>query len=159
MDTMQINGKVFQLGDSHIEEKLISYNENFRYVFEFLKSHSLSELASFEGKIEIKGSDVFVGFSADKGKEIQNAKLEAHDKYIDLQLLINGNEKMGIKPRNQCKTITSDNLSDRDVVFFGDECDDYIELTSGEFVVFTPEMAHAPMISKDIVKKCVFKIA
>ena len=159
MDTTQINGKVFQLGNSQIEEKLISMNENFRYVFDFLKEHSLSELASFDGRMDLKNDVVFVGFSTAKGKEIQDAKLEAHDKYIDLQLLIDGDEKMGIKPRKQCNTITIDNLADKDVVFFDDACDEYITLKAGEFVVFTPEMAHAPMISKGIVKKCVFKIA
>ena len=88
------------------------------------------------------------------------AKFECHNQHIDIQLCINGVEKIGWKPREKCISPKGCYNPDKDVQFYNDAPDTYFELTNGQFAIFFPEDVHAPMIgdSEHAIKKLVIKV-
>jgi len=48
------------------------------------------------------------------------AKLEAHRRYIDIQLVLDGTDEMGWKPLSDCHDPVSDYSTERDIRFFND---------------------------------------
>ena len=72
-------------------EKYISLHKDFKIVFDYLKKTDLNKLEC--GIHELKGKDVFFNLQEYETKQTQ--KLEAHKKYIDIQVVVNGEEYMG----------------------------------------------------------------
>ena len=138
--------------------KYISIHPSFAKAFEYIKSQDLSTIA--DGKFEIDGENLRAMVSNKKGitKEESIAKFECHDKHIDIQLCIQGNEKFGWKPRSDCKQQKGEYNAEKDVVFYNDAPDMYFELTNNQFAIFFPEDVHAPMIGEGEIKKVVIKV-
>ena len=65
-------------------EKYISLNPLFVKVVEYLKYNDLN--SHEEGKEFIDGENLFVNYCLAEGKSKENAKLETHDKMIDIQI-------------------------------------------------------------------------
>ncbi len=132
-------------------------NINFNQIEKFLKVNNLSELP--QGRYNLIKDYDYVNIDICKAREVKEAKLESHKKYIDLQLLISGSESMGWKPTSTCKQITSPYSAEKDFQFFADEPDIFFNLKIGKFAVFFPEDAHMPLIGTGTIKKAVFKIS
>ncbi len=148
-----------KLSDSSQRELLIKSNPLFAKVFEFLDAHSLEELKKFGANIELDGKNAFLIFSKNKLKKVENARLEAHDKYIDLQLVLEGAERIGVRDRSECVDVVEDRRPDGgDIVFFAQDYDKFVELHSGEYVVLSTDCAHAPTIGEGEDIKCIAKI-
>ena len=75
-------------------EKYASLNPLFAQAIEFLKSHDLNALEV--GKTELKGKDLLVNVAQTKPKAKEDAKLETHRDFIDIQIPLSGTELMGI---------------------------------------------------------------
>jgi len=86
-------------------------------------------------------------------------KFECHDKFIDIQLCIKGNEEIGWKPRHACSQVKNEYNAEKDVAFYSDTPDMFFQLTDGQFAIFFPEDVHAPMIGGGNIKKMVIKVA
>lgn len=114
--------------------------------------------------IEVGKADIAEGLKAiisdgqGKTKEESLKKFECHDKNIDIQLCIRGEETIGWKPREKCHIPNGDYNTEKDVRFFNDQPDMYFNLTDGQFVILFPEDVHAPMIAEGNVKKLVIKV-
>lgn len=76
-------------------EKYTSLNPLFAQAVEFLKSQYLQNLEI--GKTELKGKDLFVNVAQTKPKTKEEAKLETHNDYIDIQIPLSGIEVMAIR--------------------------------------------------------------
>ena len=72
-------------------EKYASLNPLFAQAIEFLKSHDLNALEV--GKTELKGKDLLVNVAQTKPKTKEDAKLETHKDFIDIQIPLSGTEK------------------------------------------------------------------
>ncbi len=156
--TWQIPNAI-KLGDSQACELFEKENPNFKKVFDFLNSHSLEQLKKFSEKIELDGDNAFLIFSKNNLKKIENARLEAHDKYIDLQLVLEGSERIGVRDRNECLDIVEDRRdAGGDIVFFAQKYDKFVELNTGEYAVLPTDCAHAPTIGEGEDLKCIAKI-
>ena len=131
--------------------------ENFKRGFEYLKNNNLFEMKC--GKYTIDGNKVFISIEEYLGKEIEQSLWEAHKKYIDIQYIIRGKEKLGYMNIDEMK-ILSDYDKEKDI-FFGNGKGKFLTLNEGEFVIFTPSDAHMPgiKINDKIIKKAVIKIA
>ena len=112
-----------------------------------------------EGRTAISGTDLSLIASNARGKEPGDARLEAHRRYIDLHLLLEGEEAIGWKPTEECALTVTPYDAERDIMFFGDRPLVWLPLAPGSFAVFYPGDAHAPMVSDGVVRKLVFKIA
>ena len=83
-----------------------------------------------------------------KQKLIEKAKFEAHNDYVDIQILLQGNENIFITDKN-ILTVSEPYDKDRDICFYSDKFDSSmpIMLDSSNFVVIFPHEAHAPQVS------------
>lgn len=112
------------------------------------------------GKYEIDGDKVYASVQTYETKE--DAKYESHRKYIDIQYMIKGKEKIGVTDLSNCKTCIEYD-SERDLEFYNINCkEEYLNLNENEFLIFYPQDAHKPSISIEkpsIVKKVVVKVA
>jgi len=132
--------------------------ELWKAVFEFMKK----DLSAFEvGKYPIIEGEVTAIFSEYNSKEPENAKWEAHRKFIDLQYVISGEEKMGVMPLADAKNAGEYN-AEKDVIFYG-ENDGPLYLANPEnyFLFFTTDLHRPGVKAGDSVpvKKLVIKIA
>jgi len=134
-----------------------SMNKGFARAFEFLLRPELKELPVGEYKID--GERVYAMVSKDTGQKKEDALLETHEKYIDIQLVLAGVDDIGWKPKSLCKQPTGNYDPESDLQFFADQPNTWLSIESGEFAIFFPEDAHMPMISSGQIHKIVIKIA
>ena len=74
-------------------EKYASLNPLFAQAIEFLQSHDLNAMEV--GKTELKGKDLVVNVAQTTPKAKEQAKLETHNEFIDIQIPLSGAEVMG----------------------------------------------------------------
>jgi YhcH/YjgK/YiaL family protein len=137
-------------------DKYINLHPRFAKAFEFIKSQNLETIAP--GKFEIEGKEIHAAVSLKDGVNREEAKAEAHDNYIDIQVCPAGKEELGWKPRSQSLSPKEGYNAEKDVTFFSDSMDTYFELNAGQFAIFYPEDVHAPMIGEGPIKKLVVKV-
>ncbi|MBK8052421.1 MAG: YhcH/YjgK/YiaL family protein [Saprospiraceae bacterium] len=129
----------------------------FNEAFNYIRTTDFNEMP--DGKFEI--ADGLIGIlskAPGKIKEASLSKFECHDKNIDIQLCIKGQETFGWKPRSTCKLRNGEYNEEKDVQFFADSPDMFFELSDDQFVIFFPEDVHAPMIGNGDIKKLVIKV-
>ena len=133
--------------------------ERWDKAFSFLKT---SDLQGLELKrYDIDGDNLYAPVSEYLTKNEEDAKYEAHRKYIDIQYIINGKELMGVAPISQKKEILEPYDSTKDIEFLtvtGGE--NYLALP-GRFFIFFPEDAHRPGLKdgeNSPVRKIVIKV-
>ena len=132
-------------------------NVGFHAGFAFLKRPDLLSLAG--GRHEIDGDRVFALVNRDPGRGVAGARLEAHRKYIDIQFLVEGRERIGWRPLSTCRQVTDSYDATRDIMFFGDRPDTWSDLAIGQYMIFFPEDAHAPLAAEGENVKVVIKVA
>jgi YhcH/YjgK/YiaL family protein len=137
-------------------EKYSSLHPRFAKAFEFIKSQNLEDMEV--GKYPIDGAELHAAVSEKEGVKKEDAKFEAHDHFIDIQVCPKGHETLGWKPRHKCTDIKIPYNPEKDVTFFNGTPDTYFQLHEGQFAIFYPEDVHAPMIGEGLVKKLVLKV-
>ena len=137
-------------------DKYISLHKDFKLVFDYLKNNNLEQMDCAKN-IQLRGEEVFFNLDEYETKPVQ--KLEAHKKYIDIQVVITGEEYMGYT-NIENTTITEEYDEKRDVMFLNGNVDKVLA-TNKNFIIFYPEDAHMPALSVTeprTVKKAIFKI-
>lgn len=132
--------------------------ENFEKAFKFLKESNLEEIEC--GKYEIDDNKVFAMVMEYNTKSAEESVWEAHKKFIDVQYIIKGKEKMGYVPLEKVE-ITEEYNAEKDVMF-GKADGDFVTIEEGCFAIFMPKDGHMPSTNADEVtnmKKAVVKIA
>jgi len=129
----------------------------FRAAFDFLRQAHLAELP--EGRYAIDGDRLYVILARAQGRGRAGAPLEAHRRYVDIQYVIAGRERIGIRPTADCRVVATPYDAAKDIVFFKDEPTDWIDVPAGAFAVFDPADAHAPLAGEGEVFKAVAKVA
>lgn len=135
-----------------------SLNPGFERAFQFLNNPQLAELEL--GRHDIAGDHIFAIVAREPGREVVNAQLEVHRKYIDIQYVISGQEKMGWRSLDHCQEPADSFDSERDLGFFLDAAECLALVNPGCFAVFFPQDAHMPLISEDpFIHKVIVKVA
>ena len=137
--------------------RYLALNKGFPKAIEFLLRPDLNELPA--GKYEIDGDRVYAMAAKDHGRKKEDALLEIHEKYIDIQLILAGTDEMGWKSTPSCKHPVKEYDKESDIQFFADDPDVWLPVERGFFVIFFPEDAHMPMISSGHLHKVVVKVA
>lgn len=133
-----------------------SIHARFKQAFEFLLNTNLEALPI--GKIELDGSNLYASVVEITAKTAEEAKMETHNRYIDIQVPVTAAETMGWITVNQLKQSTQAYDTEKDVAFFADKASNLIRVQPGEFVVFFPEDAHQPGIATGQHKKIIIKV-
>lgn len=137
-------------------EKYASLNPLFSQAIDFLKSNDLNALEI--GKIELKGKDLYVNVAQTQPKAKEEAKLETHFDFIDIQVPLSGTEIMGYTAAKDCVPVNAPYSAEKDITFFEGLAENYIAVKPGMFVIFFPQDGHAPGITPDGVKKVIVKV-
>jgi biofilm protein TabA len=138
-------------------DRYIALHPRFAAAFTFLRGTDLQSLAP--GKHAVQGEEIFAIVEACAGRRREEARLECHRRYIDIQLVLEGVDEMGWKPVVECVQPATDYDAARDIRFFNDVPSSWIAAPPGAFCVFFPEDAHAPLVSTGMIRKLVMKIA
>ena len=138
-------------------EKYFGLHPLFAEAFAILRKSDLLQKPSGTEQIS-EGLKSIMSDGPGKLKEEALIKFECHNKNIDIQYCIDGHERIGWKPRHDCKSPKSSYDETKDVMFYNDEPDMYFSLRSGQFAIFYPEDVHAPMIGDARIWKCVMKV-
>lgn len=138
-----------------MDEKLMA-NPYYAKAIEYIGNTDLYSLEN--GKHFIDGDNLFVNIMDSNMKTPQQARLEVHDKYIDIQIPLSGIEVFGVKPRSECKEPDGEFNREKDVMFFKDASEEFVTAQIGDVMTFAPDMAHAPLIGEGVIHKAVFKV-
>jgi len=114
------------------------------------------------GKFPLKGEDLIINVDSYATKPMADCVLETHEKYVDIQLLLDGEEYIDIYPA--AGLVVKDAYdADRDVAFYhvSEITPVRVKLVPGNFTVLFPQDAHSPQIKVTEscnVKKVVVKV-
>src|SRR5262249_38529730 len=95
-----------------------SLHPGFAKAFEFLTSAELKSMPA--GRQDLDGERLYVSIEHATGRGRDGARLEAHRKYIDIQVTIDGAEEIGWMPLADCRNPSGAFMTDNDVGFFND---------------------------------------
>ena len=142
-------------------ENIQQYNGLSDLLNEGLKFIAETDFSKIEpGKIVLNDNLLFATVSEYATKPAADCKLEAHKKYIDIQFIVSGEEKIGFTTlAGQTPSVPYN--PEKDIVFYSEEVT-FLTLTSGTFAIFFPSDLHQPCVaatSPSNVKKVVVKVA
>jgi len=129
----------------------------FPRAFDYIRDTDLYSLAP--GRYNIAADDLIAIVEHSQAKPKEHAQLEAHRRYIDIQLVLEGNEQMGWKSLSDCLNPVSEHSEEKDIRFFHDAPVSWIKVPPDHFCIFFPEDAHAPLVGDGQIRKVIFKIA
>lgn len=130
---------------------------DFKRVFEYVRSKDWRQVAA--GKIILEEGKIWVNVDEVTGKSREAAKLEAHNRFVDIQIPLSQEETFGWEER--CRLTMEEKegyQTQNDILFYQDRPALYFTLPVGDFVIFFPEDAHAPCIGNGKMKKIVVKV-
>lgn len=129
------------------------------FAIDYIASHDLKEIGLNK---ESLSNDVRYFGQEYTGKQFDVANYEVHHDFIDIQIVIDGKERMCSIPSNGTLTSTTEFNVEKDVQKFKNEnnasCD--VMVSSGEFALFMNNEYHMPGVDVDgkTIKKVVFKV-
>jgi biofilm protein TabA len=129
----------------------------FARAFAYLLATDLRSLAP--GRHAIDGERIYVIIDHKDGQGREGARLEAHHRYVDIQLTIDGSEEIGWRPAEACRRPAGPFDAEKDIGYFEDRPDTWLIVPAGHFTIFFPEDAHAPFGGRGPIRKAVVKIA
>jgi len=124
---------------------------------DYLRKTDFSALAP--GRYELDGDKLYALVQQYDSKPREQGRLEAHRRYIDVQYVAEGAERMGYGNVDDLKVVTEYDGT-KDALFLQGESD-FVVMHAGSFAVFWPQDAHMPGIALQApqrVKKVVLKV-
>lgn len=149
-------------GSINRKEFAISYFKNkdrWDKAFAFLKNTDLPKLEV--KRYDIDGDNLYASVMEYVTKNEEDAKYEAHRKYIDIQYVISGAEVMGVAPLSALKEVTEPYDGSKDVGFMTVNDAKLYNATPDRFFIFFPSDIHRPGVKvnqNSQVKKIVVKV-
>ena len=134
-------------------------NERWNKAFAFLRDNDLTKLEL--KRYDLDGDNLYVMVSEYNTKNPENARYEAHRKYIDIQYVVSGSELIGIAPLASKDSTLQEYDATKDIEFLTVKKGITVQATPAKFFVFFPEEAHMPGLKEEInapVRKAVVKI-
>ena len=126
-------------------------------LFDYVKTHDLSAVPA--GRIELCGDDLFINV-ADATLVLPEAqKLEVHRAYMDVHIPLSGVEIVGCRPLSDIDVEPDAPFDEeKDFALYSAYAKSYFNVHPGEFLIFYPEDAHAPIIGKGTLRKLIAKV-
>lgn len=154
------------LGNLHtIEKELRLYPAAIQQGIRFLLEQPLAELPV--GKQVIDGEKIYAKTAAYETEPQEKRRPERHEKYIDIQCIVSGSEKIGLGIMENAGPVDTDKLASADILYYGSHDgmtdESFITLEAGQLAVFFPWDVHRPNCNAAdaaaAVKKVVVKVA
>lgn len=113
------------------------------------------------GKNIIDGDNLYFNYpSCAMTKEIRDGFFEGHKKYIDIHIVISGEENLGYTPRSEV-TIKQKYDSEGDCELYDGALKNIFHVTEDGFVMFFPDEPHMALLKVGEIKeitKVIFKV-
>ena len=109
----------------------------------FLKKSSFDKFK--DGRYEIDGNNIYATVSRYKTKPIENGKWESHKKYIDVQFIADGKERIGYSNLS-VMAVKENYIEEKDIQFL-EGGGDFFTAGKNTFVILFPQDVHMPGIS------------
>lgn len=142
-----------------LEYKYDLSEKKFRIAFDFLKRKDLAELPV--GWIEL-GEGVRASVQRYDSFGWDENRFETHEKYFDVQYVIEGMEYCGVCKREELGPVAVAYDESNDIEFYEEPVHSgKVFLNAGDFIVLAPEDAHKPRCAVDkpmSIKKIVVKV-
>ena len=125
---------------------------------DFLAAANLAALET--GRHVIDGDRIYATASGYQTRPLAEGKWEAHRRYIDIQVIVAGQERIGCAA-SEHHAVTQPYSAELDVLFLDVDQGDELLLGAGDFAVFWPEDAHRPCMAvgqPEPVRKVVVKV-
>jgi YhcH/YjgK/YiaL family protein len=100
-----------------------------------------------DGRYELDGDRVYAIVMRYKPKPAAEAVWEAHRKYLDVQYMVAGVERMGYAPLNDGLPTQHAYDAEKDFILY-DAKGDLFEVPAGSFAIFGPQDVHAPSLAR-----------
>ncbi len=114
-----------------------------------------------DGRFEIEGNTIYAIVMNYETKPAENGKFESHQKYIDIQLLLEGSEMLEVS-LDKNLPVTEAYSEEKDVAFYqAPKYKTSIYLQPGQFAVLYPHDIHRPCLQiqkPEKVRKMVIKV-
>ena len=147
-----VNRKAFAV--SYFKNK-----ERWDKAFIFLKTNDLTALEL--KRHDIDGDNLYAPVSEYLTKNEEDARYEAHQKYIDIQYVVSGKELIGVAPMSQKKDVLEAYDSTKDIEFLTVTGGENLPALPDRFFIFFPDDAHRPGLKdgeNSPVRKVVVKV-
>ena len=109
-------------------------------------------------KYVIDGDNLWVNIVDAELKQPEDARLEVHNAYINIQVPMSGAESFGVKPRRECAEPEGEYNAEKDILFYKNKNWTTITVKPGEAITFDPDTAHASLIGLGKICKAIFKV-
>ncbi len=146
-----------------IQQELTLYPNGIRKGLEYLLSNAWANLP-VGGPYPIDGDKIFAKISEYTTEDATKRQVERHEKYVDIQCIVQGSEKIGIGSIERVGTITVDKLVENDIMKYSDMKDRLsVILQEGDFAICFPWDVHRANCNPEDkpvhVKKVLIKVA
>ena len=123
---------------------------------DFLRTTDFRKLEP--GVVEIDGKNIFAQII-----DLTTRDVAENRRYLDIQFLSWGEEKIGIAIDTGNNQISESLLEQRDIIFYhASEHESFIEMIPGSYAIFFPQDVHRPACHKTVatpIRKIVVKVA
>ncbi len=137
-----------------------TYPKAIQKALDYLKSNDF--VAMEPGVYEIQGKEIYAQVFDAQTKAPEEVRPEVHEKYVDVQFLASGKERLGFT-WDTGKYEVDERIDERDLIFYKSvENEGYIEAVPGCYSMFFPADVHRPaLISGEsmTVRKVVVKVS
>ena len=110
------------------------------------------------GRIEVDGDHLFINNVNPECVTSDQQVLELHHDYIDVHILLEGEEMIGWKALEDLQNETKAYSKEEDCALYSDRPTTYVSLLPGQFVIVYPEDPHAPVIGSGKIRKLIAKV-
>lgn len=112
-------------------------------VLEAAKSYTPENFPN--SRVVLDGDNVFMNMPAYETHGTEKATMEAHRKYVDVMVMIEGRETIYVKNTQRLQDVYSPYEEGRDALLARlDEDVTAVDMQPGDFLVLLPQDAHAP---------------
>lgn len=150
--------------NNEIQNKSLA--KDIRFCIEFAKKNENKILSLVNGSYDVGYNNIKMNLGKYFTKSENEKFWESHKKYLDVQIMINGTEKVAINDIRDMEVKSFDEEKDL-TILEGDKAFDII-IKTGDVLVFFPNDVHKPELNvsenddsgniRKIVTKVVFKI-
>lgn len=143
----------------YAKEDLGIYPEAIQKALRYLQEKDFTQMEP--GVYEIRGKDMYAQVFDTLTEPAEKKLPEVHEKYVDIQFLASGREKLGFAPdMGTCEV--SERIPERDLIYYKEvENEWYICALPGSYSIFFPNDIHRPAVAFDqpeTIRKVVVKV-
>lgn len=144
----------------YAKDNVEKYPKAIQTALEYLKANDFTTMET--GVYEIQGKDIYAQVMDAQTAPADTKRPEVHEKYIDVQFLASGKERLGFTFDTGSYEV-DERLGDKDLIFYKSvENEGYIDAVPGCYSIFFPEDVHRPAVAAGepmTIRKVVVKVS